>query len=530
MFESYYNNALFGYTGFVGSALNSMYNFEYLYNSKNINEAISKNFDNIIISCIPAIKWFSNKYPHEDNKAINNIKNVINTINANNVILISTIDVYNNTSLELDESSEIDYENNHTYGKNRMLFEKYINDKFKSVYIFRLPALYGNGLKKNILYDLLNNNEIYKININSYFQWYNINWLKEDIDNCIRNKIKCCNLFTTPINTKEIIDLFTEYNKTDFREDKKVEYNCKTIYYNYFKDGDNGYIRSKETVLNDLKKYISVYNKKPLYDLCVSNISCGNNMNIKQLYNIMKYYSINNIEVAPTKYGNWDKIFENKDMLVENIANNLNIYSLQSITYNITKNIFNEEEINDITEHIKKVIDYALYNNIKILVFGSPNNRKINGNMERKHCDNIFIKFMRLLGDYIGNNNITICIENNSKLYNCNYLNNIREVGDIVNEINHKNIKQVIDIGNCIMENDNIEDIVIYKKNIKHIHVSSPYLSDILYYNKYIINKLVSILEIINYKNKITLEIANIDDINILANCIEKFKSMFISY
>ena len=31
------NNALFGYTGLVGSTLLTFYNFEYLYNSKNIS-------------------------------------------------------------------------------------------------------------------------------------------------------------------------------------------------------------------------------------------------------------------------------------------------------------------------------------------------------------------------------------------------------------------------------------------------------------------------------------------------------------
>jgi hypothetical protein len=37
-----------------------------------------------------------------------------------------------------------------------------------------LPALFGKHIKKNIIYDLLNENEIHNINYNSLYQWYNL--------------------------------------------------------------------------------------------------------------------------------------------------------------------------------------------------------------------------------------------------------------------------------------------------------------------------------------------------------------------
>ena len=48
------NNAIFGYSGFVGSYLTKYFKFDYLYNSKNIEESKNKKFDTIFISCIPA--------------------------------------------------------------------------------------------------------------------------------------------------------------------------------------------------------------------------------------------------------------------------------------------------------------------------------------------------------------------------------------------------------------------------------------------------------------------------------------------
>ena len=200
--------AIVGYTGFVGSNMLQFYVFDNFYNSKNFEEARGKHFEEIIFCGIPAVKWFANKNPNEDTNIIENIKNILNTITCDKFILISTIDVYNNTSCSSNEESQINFLINHTYGKNRYLFEKYIEGKFENHFIIRLPALFGKGLKKNIIFDLINNNQIENIPLNSSFQWYNIDRLKNDIDIVINNNIKICNLFTEPIETKEIVNLF----------------------------------------------------------------------------------------------------------------------------------------------------------------------------------------------------------------------------------------------------------------------------------------------------------------------------------
>ena len=45
--------------------------------------------------------------------------------------------------------------NLHTYGKNRFLLEKWVEQNVKDYHIVRLPAIYGNNLKKNYIYDLI---------------------------------------------------------------------------------------------------------------------------------------------------------------------------------------------------------------------------------------------------------------------------------------------------------------------------------------------------------------------------------------
>ena len=87
------------------------------------------------------------------------------------------------------------------------MFEKYVIDTFKNNHILRLPALFGDGLKKNVLYDLLNNNQVHKISVNTWFQWYNVNDIYKDINYVIENDIKIINLFSEPVETMKILKM-----------------------------------------------------------------------------------------------------------------------------------------------------------------------------------------------------------------------------------------------------------------------------------------------------------------------------------
>ena len=184
-----------GYSGFVGMNLLQFYKFDKFYNSKNFEKVINQHFDVLYFCGIPAVKWYANKYPEHDFNTIENIKNILKTITCDKFILVSTIDVYDITdtseidNIILNEDYKCNFENNHTYGKNRFLFEKFILDTFKNCHIIRLPALFGKGLKKNIIYDLINNNQIENIPYNSLFQWYNLDRLKDDINIVINHNI-----------------------------------------------------------------------------------------------------------------------------------------------------------------------------------------------------------------------------------------------------------------------------------------------------------------------------------------------------
>ena len=64
---------------------------------------------------------------------------------------------------------------NHAYGKHRLWFEKELRRVFPTCLVVRIPALFGQHLKKNMLYDCLHGrlDMLARCPLESSFQWYN---------------------------------------------------------------------------------------------------------------------------------------------------------------------------------------------------------------------------------------------------------------------------------------------------------------------------------------------------------------------
>ena len=145
--------AIVGYTGFVGQNLCLSHSFDAMYNSKNIVDAFGSCPDLLVYAGIRAEMFTANNDPEQD---LNNIKEAIENIkkiNPKKLVLISTISVYSN--LEGDENTNIDSVKGTAYGFNRRYLEKWVATNYTEYLIVRLPALYGVGIKKNFIYDII---------------------------------------------------------------------------------------------------------------------------------------------------------------------------------------------------------------------------------------------------------------------------------------------------------------------------------------------------------------------------------------
>ncbi len=309
--------ALVGYTGFVGSNLLKSCKFDKIYNSKNIQESYGTKPDLLIYAGVPSEMFTANNNPEKDLEIIKNAIVNIEKIQAKKVVLISTVAVYGSCTQNVDENTIVDEKFILPYGKNRLYLEKWVKENCVNSLIVRLPAIYGENLKKNYIYDLINyfpalltqekynnlsqKNSIikefyiaelsgyYRLNKNalnkddrknlkkvfeeygfsalnftdsrSVYQYYNLKNLWSDVEILLNENIRIINLVTEPVSSKYLYKkiMNEEFNNELNRE--PFNYDIRTVN-DYILKGKNGYIQNKDDEINELCEFIKEEKKK----------------------------------------------------------------------------------------------------------------------------------------------------------------------------------------------------------------------------------------------------------------------------
>lgn len=156
-------SALIGHTGFVGGNLARQRHFDEFYNSQNIEDIRGREFDLVICAGAPGTKWIANERPEEDWAKIGRLMQVVPFIKARRFVLISTIDA----ALYKD-----------AYGCHRATLEQIVRTYQPRSTIIRLPALFGPGLRKNALFDLMHGQRLDEIAPNATYQWFPLGYLE----------------------------------------------------------------------------------------------------------------------------------------------------------------------------------------------------------------------------------------------------------------------------------------------------------------------------------------------------------------
>ncbi|WP_295915243.1 hypothetical protein [uncultured Bartonella sp.] len=239
--------ALIGFSGFVGSTLVKQTRFSDFYRSTNIQEIDNKEFDTIVCAGAPAQKWIANKNPEEDLKKINGLIGHLETVKCKQFILVSTVDVFKQP-VNVDEETAIDETGLHAYGLHRRLLEKFVDKTFETKLIIRLPGLVGPGLRKNIIFDFLNNNNLDAIESRSVFQFYPMVNLWYDIEVALEAKLSLVHLTSAPISVSDVSLLGFGKAFTNTLAKEPVLYDMRTKYAPLFGSSGNYQYSVRETV------------------------------------------------------------------------------------------------------------------------------------------------------------------------------------------------------------------------------------------------------------------------------------------
>jgi len=251
--------ALIGYTGFVGSNLLRQRSFDACFNSSNIDQISGRSFDLVVCCGARAEKWKANAEPERDLDNIERLTRALTQVEAQKVVLISTVDVFLNP-VDVDEDSPTPTQGLHAYGRHRRRLEQIIAGRFDAL-VIRLAGLYGPGLKKNVIYDLLHGNELQKIDSRGVFQYYDVSRLWRDAETALENELPLVHLPTEPVSVADVaragfgMDFKNEVAATPAR------YDVRTRYAAVF-GGSGAYIEKRTETLAGIAAFVATERKK----------------------------------------------------------------------------------------------------------------------------------------------------------------------------------------------------------------------------------------------------------------------------
>lgn len=246
-------DALVGYSGFVGGTLLRQRPFDSLYRSTNIADIGGNTFDLLVCAGAPAEKWRANKEPEADRASIARLIDALSTVRAREVVLISTVDVYP-VPVEVDEHTPFDPGTGHAYGRHRLELEQFMQAHFDAT-VIRLPGLFGRGLKKNVIFDLLHDNQVYKVNPAAQFQFYDLSQLWGDIATARAAGIRLVNFATEPTAVSDVAKVAFGVELHPQSSGTPPRYDVRSCHASVF-GGAGGYLRTGAEVLDSLERFV----------------------------------------------------------------------------------------------------------------------------------------------------------------------------------------------------------------------------------------------------------------------------------
>lgn len=202
--SSEYESIIIGGSGLLGSSLLSSGRFDLSVSSGDSIRPIRAK--TLVIAAPSATKWLANLDPEGDFEKVKKLMNRLSEIEAERVVLLSTVDVYANPEDSSEESPTVS-ELPRSYGSNRLALEKFVLDSFEDARSLRLSGLVGPGLKKNPIFDLGKSNNLENLNANSKMQFLPTYKVVEAVlSDWIYNISGSINLTAEPVTLQEAAD------------------------------------------------------------------------------------------------------------------------------------------------------------------------------------------------------------------------------------------------------------------------------------------------------------------------------------
>jgi len=246
---------LIGATGFVGGNLQRQRSFDACYHSVNIDEIGNELFDLVICAAPSAVKWLANKHPDDDRAHVDRLLADLETVRTRRFVLVSTVDVYP-IPIAVDESTPIEPGAGQPYGRHRRDIELRVRELFENTLTVRLPQLFGPGLKKNFVYDLMYDNALHLIDHRSILQFYPVTRLSSDIDAALAAGREVVNLAVEPATTGLIARQVFDIDFDNETEHGPVHYDLRSNDLGFL-GRSSPYVMDREAWFESMRQFVT---------------------------------------------------------------------------------------------------------------------------------------------------------------------------------------------------------------------------------------------------------------------------------
>lgn len=223
------------------------------FRSTDIDQLRDADVDEVVCAGAPAEKWKANADPEADWAGISRLIDGLDSSRASSCVLVSTVDVYAD-SRGADESTPADTAQEQAYGRHRALLEEFVTRRFDDVLIVRLPGMFGPGLKKNLVFDLIHQPEARFAHEASTFQFYDVRDLWAHVLLARDAGLSVVNLSTEPVSSAQVA---RECFGVDYRCDDRPEvaYDLRTRHALELAGREGSYLRSGGEVLAGIRSW-----------------------------------------------------------------------------------------------------------------------------------------------------------------------------------------------------------------------------------------------------------------------------------
>lgn len=111
---------------------------------------------------------------------------------------------------------------------------------------------------------------------------------------------------------------------------------------------------------------------------------------------------------------------------------------------------------------------------VRTIVFGSGGAREIPEGFDRDLAWTQLVRFGKLLGPLAGAHNVTVVVEPlNRTRGECNVLNTVAESAALVNDVDHPNVRLLVDAYHWGLDRESPDTIVEHAHLVHHVHIAT---------------------------------------------------------